>query len=558
MLIILFSVNQGNAQLLTENQKRTVDSLTAHWNSDKHPGGAIAILQKDKIVAQYTLGLANITTKKKITAQTAFPLAQLSDGFIAFAILQLHHQKKLSLEDKVNQYLPQLQQQFDALNIKHLLQQSSGIHDFEVLKNIAGWKDTDAFSIADALLMISNQRSLNFHPGTSFTYSRSNMLLASQIIAKASKISFSDYMLQHVFEPLGMTNTFVLLEENQTSENLANSYRENEDGNFNLIPSKKENYASISIATSIEDLVKWEKNLFKPSKATAEIVAHFNRFVVLQDGSYFNVPRGKLTYGQRYIHKERGIDTAMVTGGIDGFASAIFNFPTEDFTFITLSNNGEAYNGYIGMLSAHAILGDTFTEPPTIDFDALETIPLDKNYHSTLEGHYWDAVGEISREIRIENDTLRYIRSNNRIDVLLPISKNRFQMKTQYDDKIFIQFSKKGDKTIMEFEYGEATPFLFTKYQKISLNETALQSAYTGTYFCEALQSTYVFTVKEGKLQASTKELNMEFTPIIKNLFSGNQWFMASIVFAEDEKGKTKGFFVKNDAIRNLWFEKID
>ena len=118
-------------------------------------------------------------------------------------------------------------------------------------------------------------------------------------------------------------------------------------------------------------MVKWEQNLVKPSTKTAAIVAHFNRFVVLKDGSYFNIPRGKLIYGQRHIHKERGINTAMVTGGIDGFASAIFNFPDEDFTVITLSNNGEEYNGYIGMLSAHAILGDSFTEPATIDFDAL-------------------------------------------------------------------------------------------------------------------------------------------------------------------------------------------
>jgi len=560
LILSLFTGFYANAQDLAISQEKYVDSLTSHWNKGNHAGGTLAIIHDGAIVLKKTLGSSNVETAKPITPQTPFQLAQLSDSFIAFALLQLHQEKQLSLEDALSSYLPELNVLSSTLKVEHLLQHSSGIHDFEILKNIAGWTDTGNFSQNDALALIRNQNALSFEPGKEFSYSRSNILLASQVIAKASQMDFSEYLKKHVFEPMGMVNTFVLSTKNQNADQIAASYAVSEEGEHTRIPSKKENYASINIVASIDDMIKWEMNLSSPSSETEQTVGHFKTYVKLKGDSEYRVPSGKLTYGQRYVHKERGLEIVMSTGGIDGFASAIFNFPSEDFTVITLSNNGEAYNGYIGMLSAHSLLDEAFEEPSSIDFNALKTVPLDPNYHNKYEGFYWDALGELSRELRIENDTLRYIRSSEVRSTLIPLSKDTFQMKTDFDDKIYITFSLDAEKgTKMEFIFGEATPIEFIKYKPTTFTATILKSKYTGDYYCKALGMGYALKAGENTLTASNvKSDTIIFSPITKEIFSGDKWYMGSIEFVTDPENNVLGFFVRNDAVRNLWFTKVE
>ena len=553
---LLLCLSSSYAQELTQKQRTTIDSLTNHWNINQNPGGAIGIIQHGKVLFQSALGYADVAKTQKITTETSFQLAQMSDSFVAYALLQLHHEGSLSLDDSVVKYLPQLKNIPASLKVKHLLQQSSGIHDFEVLKNIVGWSDTKPFSEEDALALVGAQKELSFTAGSEFAYSRSNILLASEVISRASNLPFATYLETKVFEPLGMKNSFVLSSKRQADDGSAKSYRRSEDGKMIAVQSKKETYASINIVSSIEDLIKWEQNLLSPSSKTRKTVAHFNSFVKLDNATFYKVPQGTLTYGQRYVHKERGVDTAMSTGGIDGFASAVFNFPSEHFTVITLSNNGEGYNGYIGMLSAHAILDEAFTEPFSVDFGNINAIPLDKEYIKKYEGNYWDALGEISREIQVENDTLRYIRTNGNRTAFIPLSKNRFQMMTDFDDKVFLTFSESQGTTTMSYEYGEATPIPFKKYSTPAFAKADLDS-YAGSYFCKELDLSFSISADNKKLKVENTSHKMTFKTITKTIFSGDQWFMRSIEFDVKEKGTVMGFYVRNDAIRNLWFEKV-
>jgi len=543
---------------LNAKQEKTVDSLTAHWNKANMPGGAMAIIHNGKLTYQNALGYSDIASKKKNITKTSFALAQISDNFVAYALLHAADKGLVSLSDKLHTYLPYTAHLGQNITVKNLLEKSSGIHDFEVLKNIATWSDSDLFSEADVARLISRQEKVSFEPGTQFSNSRSDMVLAAEVIAKASEMSYSKYMQQYIFKPLGMHNTFVLDKTNQVQDGLAKSYSISEDGRALPIPSKKETYASINIAASIEDMVLWEMNLRSPSEKSKPIVTLFNTYVKLSNGKEYQVPMGKLTYGQKYIHKERGLGTAMVTGGIDGYASAIFNFPDADFTVITLSNNGESYNGYIGMLSAHAIIKESFLEPTSIDFSAIKTEKLKPNYHKKYVGTYWDAVGEISREIKIENDTLRYVRSNGNSSALIPLSKDKFQMKMDFDDKIYLTFAERNGQVFMQYFYGEATPFNFVKYNERKFSEEELYKIYSGTYYSEALGIGYEIKAKDGKLVASNiKSDDITFEPIMNNLFSGDKWYLGSIDFLKDSNGQVTGFYVKNDAIRNLWFTKI-
>ncbi|WP_350292621.1 serine hydrolase domain-containing protein [uncultured Croceitalea sp.] len=561
LTIILFglltlSCQEKRTVGLTNSQERKVDSLTGHWNLKEKPGGAIAILKDGDIFYQNVFGQADVSEAKPNSEQTGFQLAQISDSFVAYALLYLSETSKLSLEDTLSKHLPFTSSISPDIKVRHLLQQTSGIYDFEVLKNIVGWSDQNPFSDKDALSLIQSQKEASFAPGTEFSPSRSNIFLAVQVIESFSKKPFSRYIEESIFGPLGMHDTFVLTDSNQDNPQMAKSYRNEENGAITTIPSKKETYASINVVSSISDMVKWEQNLLKPNSSMTKTIQKFNSYVELDNGKTYDVPAGRLTYGQKYVHKERGINTAMSTGGIDGFASAIFNFPSERFTTITLSNNGEGYNGYIGMLSAHAILGDVFTEPTTTDYTTLKTFPIDTSYHKKYEGMYWDALGELSREIRIENDTLRYIRSNGNSSALIPLSKDRFQLKTDFDDKIYLTFNETDERITMQYFYGDANPFDFVKYTPKTPSHEELQ-VYEGNYICDALGIDYSFTISENSLIASNEKIKgITFNYIKDEVFQGDQWFMGSIEFKRADEDYIQGFYVRNDLIRNLWFKK--
>ncbi len=556
--LVTVSCQENKTISLTKSQTAIIDSLTSHWNEDNRPGGAIALLKDGDILYEDALGYADVSLSKKNTLKTGFQLGQISDSFIAYALLHLEATTDLSLDDNLATYLPFISKLNPNIKVKHLLQQSSGIHDFEVLKNIKGWGDEIPFSSEDAISLIQTQQKISFTPGTEFSPSRSNLFLAAAVIERVSKMSLEDYMQNHIFEDLKMNNTFILTPENQTDSRVAKSYRIEEDGTVTVLPSQKETYANINMVSSISDMVKWEQHLQSPKTENSAIVQKFNSYVILDNGKTYDIPAGRLTYGQKYMHNERGIPTTMSTGGIDGFASAIFNFPTENFTAITLSNNGEGYNGYIGMLSAHNVMPEAFTEPTTTNYAKLKTMPLNTEYHQKFEGMYWDALGEITREIRIENDTLRYIRSNGFSSALVPLSKNRFQLKTEFDDKIYLEFQEKDGDVHMQYFYGDATPFAFEKYTPKEIPEKELRDSYMGSYISDHLRVTYTIEVSENQLVASNEKTeSITFNYIKNNVFQGDKWFMGSIEFKKDEDGLIKGFYVKNDLIRNLWLKKL-
>lgn len=561
---VLFCITTYGQNTITNNlppaQKKRVDSLTAHWNNANKPGGAIAIIHKGELVYQNARGYAQINSSKQNTVQTAFPLAQISQSMVAYALLQLEAEGELSLDDYLSKHLPDLPDWANTIKVEHLLQQSTGIHDFVVLQHIAGWNENDRLKRENAIRLIKSQKQLYFTPGTEVSFSRSNLFLVSEIIERVSGSSLPKHMEEHIFKPLGMVNTLVLTAENQNDPRIAKSYRRGENDAVIPIHSRKETYAEVNIAASIEDMAKWELHLLRPKSEKAKAtVKKFNNIIQLQNGMKFSIPSGELTYGQKYMHKERGLNTAMSTGGIDGYASAIFNFPIRDFTAITLSNNGEPYNGYIGMLSAHSFLDGLFPEPPNIDFSKIKTIKLDLEYHKKYEGTYWDAEGELSREIKIVNDTLRYIRSNGHSSTLIPLTKDKFQMLVEFDDRIILTFDDQEGSIGMKYRYGDATPFEFVQYTPLVYEQDESKRKFTGNYYCKELGIGYHLSAEKESLVAThVKADPIHLSPITNTIFAGNQWYMGSIEFQESGSGSIEGFYIRNDAIRNLWFKKME
>jgi CubicO group peptidase (beta-lactamase class C family) len=191
-----------------------VDRLVRQYGfTDDGPGLAIYAVQPGKIAFKKGYGLANLKTGARITSQTIFELASLTRPFTAMAVLLLHEQKKLDLNDPVRRHIQEFPsyQASRPIRIRDLLQHTSGIPDYLEFPNLPlprrGYFTNEDF--ADQFARQQDKFPLAFAPEDKHQYSNSNYMLASLVIQRVTRKSYGKFLQEAIFQPLGMTGTYV-------------------------------------------------------------------------------------------------------------------------------------------------------------------------------------------------------------------------------------------------------------------------------------------------------------------------------------------------------------
>ena len=174
-LMSLFSSAQVNEDLHLSIENR-VDILFKDIK-DTDPGVSVGILKDNKFIVQKNYGLANLEYQIPITNSTVFHTASVSKQFTAFAILLLEADGKLSLEDDIRKYIPELHQFEKKITLRQLANHTSGIRDQHNLARMAGWNSDDIITNRQVLELIYKQKNLNFAPNEQFMYSNSGYTL---------------------------------------------------------------------------------------------------------------------------------------------------------------------------------------------------------------------------------------------------------------------------------------------------------------------------------------------------------------------------------------------
>src|SRR5438552_2780673 len=165
-----------------------VDRVFARWNTPSTPGCAVGVAIKGQPVLAKAYGVADLEHDVRNTAETIFEAGSVSKQFTAASVLLLARDGKLSLDDPVRKYIPELPAP-PALNglgatgspitIRHMLNHTSGLRDWGSIEAIAGWPRTSrVYTHAHVLDIVSRQRALNFTPGTHWSYSNTGFNLA--------------------------------------------------------------------------------------------------------------------------------------------------------------------------------------------------------------------------------------------------------------------------------------------------------------------------------------------------------------------------------------------
>src|SRR5258705_7505281 len=186
---------------------KAADEVFADLTKLGSPGCALAAARDGKIIYEKGYGLANIEEGVSITPQTVFDIGSTSKQFTAASILLLEKQGKLSVQDDIRKYLPEIPDYGHKITILNLLNHTSGLRDYLGLFELAGVNIDSVTTDQDALAILARQKRLNFEPGSNWLYSNSGFFLLSVIVKRASGKTLREFAAENIFEPLQMKQT---------------------------------------------------------------------------------------------------------------------------------------------------------------------------------------------------------------------------------------------------------------------------------------------------------------------------------------------------------------
>jgi len=388
---------------------KQIDTLFARYNSTT-PGVAVAVVKDGKVVFKKGYGTANLEYDMPITTKTVFQLASVSKQFTAFAVYLLERQGKISLEDDIRKYIPEIQNGGKTIRIKHLLSHTSGIRDQAGLNALAGQQSGDVATTPQILRLLSRQKALNFEPGTRFLYSNSGYTLAAEIVTRASGQPFAEFAKKNIFEPLGMNDTQFYDDYERTIKNRANSY-ELQNGVYKRMALNDSVAGPSNLYTTVEDIAKWILNFENPVAGDAELMKRFNDPSLLNNGE--QVVWG-ITDGSPVHHAKgqnnwnyRGLRMMSHGGHAAAFRTFLGRFPDKRFAVVALSNDEHYLNFDDSIKIAEMYLGNDLKPLRAAITAATPKKPVENNANlKDFEGRFYNDELETYYSVRFVSGKL--------------------------------------------------------------------------------------------------------------------------------------------------------
>jgi CubicO group peptidase (beta-lactamase class C family) len=332
IIVLLLSGTYANAQAdLSPELRGKIDTLaTEALEQSGVPSASIAVVKDGKIVYLKAYGSARLEPKTPATSGMRYSIGSISKQFTAAAMLLLQEQGKLSLDDKVAKFIPELTRANDV-TIRQLLSHTSGYQDYwpqdyvmpMMLQPVTAAKILDTWA----------RKPLDFDPGTKWQYSNTNYVIAGVIIEKASGKPLLQFLKDKVFAPLGMTSV-ANIDEKRLGDTDPTGYMRYALGPLRVAPKEGPGwlFAAGELAMTAEDLAKWNISMMDQKLLRPASYRELEREAQLNNG-----------LGTRYglgvsLATEAGHRAVSHGGEVSGFVSESIVFPDERVSIVALTN----------------------------------------------------------------------------------------------------------------------------------------------------------------------------------------------------------------------------
>ncbi len=271
-------------------------------------------------------GMANIETAVPFSSDTPCRTASLTKQFTAVAILILYERDLLTLQTPIVSIFPEFPAAWSAITVHHLLTHQSGIPNYTAITGDSP-EAIDGLTNQAALDLVMADPTLDFTPGEQTAYCNTGYLILAMLVERLTGQSFPDFLHDEIFEPLGMSSTFVRHASSVVPSNVAQPYNEqNQRYQYSLYT-----YGPMGIYTTFNDYFQWDQALYTDQiirQSTLELA--FTGYTGGQDNFGYGWMVGRYDSSPSYRH-----------GGFStGYLNYVYRVPARQFTYLFFSNGG--------------------------------------------------------------------------------------------------------------------------------------------------------------------------------------------------------------------------
>lgn len=539
----------GPASGARDSLEAKVDALFAEWDRPDSPGAAVAVIRDGQLVYARGYGMADLEHGVRIEPSTIFHVASVSKHFTAFAVHLLAAEGKLSLDDDVRKHLPELPDFGHRITLRHLIHHTSGIRDQWELLVMSGWRMDDVITMDHIRKTLVLQRELNYEPGAEHLYSNSGYTLLAFVVERVTGKTLREFAEERIFRPLGMTNTHFHDDHEMIVPGRAYSYAPAEVGGFRHARLNYANAGATSLFTTVEDMVKWERNWVRPTVGTREILERMLEPGVLNSGD--TIPYAHALVWGTY----RGLRTVAHSGSDAGFRTMYLRFPDQGYAFVVFGNVASFNAVRMAQRVAEVYLEHEMEPlpepPPSRPRPKAANVP--ERRLAALAGTYVDPKTNGVRRFEVWDGALRLAAGQGGIP-LIPLDGRRFAVDGPEGALAEFVFEGPADGSparVLEVSAAGDTTELLPAVQPTA-EELA---AYEGVYYSPELETLYTLEARDGRLVARHRRHDdATLLPTLRDRFLGDRWWFRNLYFERDGDGRVTGFRLTGNRVRNLRF----
>jgi CubicO group peptidase (beta-lactamase class C family) len=561
VVALLLVASAGRAQTMAPEMAKQVDKVFAKWDRADSPGCALGVYRGGQIIYERGYGMEDLNEDVHITPGTVFHVASMSKQFTAASIVLLAQQGKLSLDDDVRKYIPELPDFGEKITIRNLVHHTSGLRDQWNLLELAGWRySKDLITNEDVMSVMTRQKELNFKPGERHLYCNTGYTLMGLIVKRASGLSLREFTTKNIFEPLGMTRTHFRDDHAEIIKHDAVGYEEEPGKPFEVSITNFDTVGATSLHTTVEDLQRWDENFYHPKVGGEAFVRQM-------------LERGKLNNGEELdyafglvMEKYKGLHTVGHGGADAGYRSDMTRFPEQHFSVAVLCNSAETDPSLLAQQVADIVLAKEIKaaeaatpakEAVVKSTGAAAPAALTAEEMAGFAGLYWNRVDDAFERIIVKDGKLQGDLGGMEGLVLKPFAESRFHIADKpWGDEVEIHFvATSGDKPRrMEQSFGGRKPDVLEATEAFTPSGGEL-SEYAGAYVSEEIDPVYRIALEGDKLSLiRLKHKADTLRPAVRDVFTGE---IGTVRFTRDPgNSHVSGFVLNAGRIQNFHFVK--
>lgn len=330
-----------------DSRAKRVEDVFGGMVSDREPGAAVLVLEDGRVAFERGYGVADLRTMRPIDERTNFRLASVTKQFTAAAVCLLVRDGKLSYDDSLTSVFPEFPAYGRNITIRHLLQHTSGLPDYE---NLMAPPDPEVpveeAQITDAgvLALLERQTAGKFPPGTRWEYSNSGYVVLGLVVGKAAGRPFGKFLGDRIFAPLQMDGTMAYERgKNEVPDRaFGHSFEKGRWRETDQSPTSA-TLGDGGVYSSLRDMARWDAALREHSLLDAGELELVMTPVVAPAGPPVEPDGTPAAYGFGwFLNPWKGHARAWHYGETIGFRTAIERFVTDGVTVVVLCNRGDA------------------------------------------------------------------------------------------------------------------------------------------------------------------------------------------------------------------------